>query len=140
MEKRGRTDDKKKYLAALKSFNHDKIKFTRWYRFLVKPGILSFLIKYIGFGVAAYGLYQFINEWEWSFWSQIFPMLAGLGWELFIFFGLKENWDLMTINGKVVHPVFTASNSEFKAMLEKSKVTSSNSTSKQSPGSPTKET
>lgn len=113
---RGRTDDKKKYLNALESFNYKKIKFTRWYRFCANPGILGIIIKYIGFAVALYGLYQFVDKWEWSFWTQIFPMVAGIGWECFIFFGLKESWDLMTINGKVIHPVLTVSNAKFEQM------------------------
>ena len=120
VKERGRTGDASKYIKALEAYDYKKIKHARWYRFCAKPGVVSWIIKYIGVAVALYGLYQCINEWEWSFWTQILPMLAGIGWEIFIHFDLKPDWDLMTINSKVIHPVFTVSNEEFKLMYEKS--------------------
>lgn len=110
VKERSRTSDATKYLKALEAFNYKRIKRIRWYRFCARPGIQSFIIKYIGAAIALYGLYQFASEWEWSFWTQILPMLAGIAWEVCIFYDLKPAWALMTIDGKVIHPVFTVSN------------------------------
>ena len=129
VKERGRTDDAKKYIKALEAFNYKKIKRIRWYRFCARPGILSFVIKYIGAAVALYGLYQFANEWDWSFWTQVFPVLVGGLWEFCIFFDLKPGWELMTVNGKVIHPVLIATNEEFKTLYEKSVSKQSSETS-----------
>lgn len=110
---KGRTEDAKKYINALNAYNYKRIKRARLYRFCAKPGILSFVLKYIGIVVALYGVYQFANEWEWSFWSQIFPMVGGIAWE-FCIFELKSEWELLTVNGKVMHPIFTIPNDTFE--------------------------
>ena len=115
IKEKGRTKSAEQYIKAFSAFNYQNIKKVRRYRICAKPGIISFIIKYIGFAMILFGLYKFTEEWEWSFWTQIFPVIAGIAWEIFIF-NLKDEWDTMTINNRIVHPILTMPNDAFEKM------------------------
>lgn len=116
IKNKGRTSDSKKYIEALNRFKDQKnIEKARKFSFFTKQGMLPQLLKWSGAILAIIGVFLFFIMEDFSFWLQGVPIIAGVILQIYIF-NLEEEWDVITVNNKAIHPILTMSTEEYNKL------------------------
>jgi len=112
IKERGRTNDAQKYLKAFSSFNMPQIKKVRRYRKCAPNTVAGYLLRNLGWIILGFGVIMLVALDEGSFWLQTVPLISGCIIQVYLS-SLKSAWRTATVEGKVVHPVFTMGKDEF---------------------------
>lgn len=110
VKEKGRTADAKKYLVALEHCNKANVDRARKYqRMNASP---KTFLKYVGWIFILVGAVLLFVQEDFSFVTQILPIVAGIVYQGYIS-SLKKEWEAITVGGKVINPILNLSAKDF---------------------------